>query len=301
MELTAIAEELYGLPPEEFTRTRNERAKQARAEDRSLAARVAKLAKPSTAAWVVNMLVRHMGEELEQVLTLGASLREAQDNLDGAQLRELNKQRRQLTSAVTVQARGVAQELGVKVSEAVATQVEETLRAAMTDEAAASAVRTGQLLEALSATGLEELDVSSAVAVPESIGLTARPVERPKPALTVVEDRADPDDGAAERRRARALEEAQEAAEEARLAERKAGRKLAKAHKRVAELEARSLQLQGELEELRRRMSEVEHALEHVDDELTEAEEKQERAETRQAKAARALEEAEGEVKRRSD
>jgi len=146
MDLKTVADELYALTPDEFTKTRNQRSKEAKSEDRSLGNAIAKLPKPSTAAWLVNALVRHRGEELEQVLALGAALRQAQDNLDGAELRELNKQRRRLTAAVTNQARDLASELGVKVSDLIATQAEETLRAAMTDDGAAQAVRTGQLI-----------------------------------------------------------------------------------------------------------------------------------------------------------
>ncbi|MDQ3616543.1 MAG: hypothetical protein M3393_07955 [Actinomycetota bacterium] len=271
MDLVTVAEELYALTPEAFTKARNERAKQAKPEDSSMAVAIGKLPKPSTAAWAVNMLTRHRAEELTQVLDLGLALRKAQDSLDGAELRELTKQRRQLTSAVTSQARSMAGELGVRVSDSVATQVEETLRAAMTDELAARAVRTGQLVGALTSTGLGDVDVSTAVAVPEALGMSARPVAKRMPQLSVVPDARD---------RVEALEATAEAAE----------KKLVKARKRVAKLEARNLQVQGELEEVRRRASELEHALENVDDELTTAERKQERAERRYAAAHSDLE-----------
>ena len=57
------------------------------------------------AAWVVNMLVRHETEQVDQVLAVGAALRDAAESLDGKELRELTKQRRQLTAAVTTRAR----------------------------------------------------------------------------------------------------------------------------------------------------------------------------------------------------
>lgn len=317
MDLAGVADELYALTPEEFTGTRNERAKEAKAEDKDLSNRIKALPKPSTAAWVVNMLARNQADLLEQVLSLGEALRQAQEKLEGDELRELGKQRRQLTAAVTSQARAMAADLGVKVSTAVADQVEETLRAAMTDPGAAKAVRTGQLLEALSSTGLGELDVSSAVAVPEAIGMTARRVERKKPDLKVVPPKSQPPAEAeqaaagaasaepateeaqqqdAEEARAqeaaRAREAAQQAANEAEAAASKARKKLDKHRKRVSRLEARSLQLQGELDELRRKASELEYQLEEVDDELSDAEEKRDRAEQRQAEADAAAEEA---------
>lgn len=286
-DLTAVADELYALTPVEFTQARNDRAKQTKPEDKSLAAAIAGLPKPSTAAWVVNALVRHSADELEQVLTLGEALRRAQENLDGVELRELNKQRRQLTAAVTAQARRLARELGVTVSAAVATQVEETLRAAMTDQSASRAVRTGQLVQALAATGVGELDVSAAVAVPEALGFSARPVERPKPRLTIVEDESESAD-----QQERLLEEAEQSATAATAAAAKAEKKLEKARKKFANLQARSLQLQGELEEVRRRAGELEHDVEVVEDELSAAEEKRDRAEQKQAAARDAAEEA---------
>ena len=296
MELTSVAEELYALAPAEFTAARNERAKLARAEDLALSERVAKLPKPSTAAWVMNMLARHQADQLAQVLELGAAMRAAQDNLDGDELRDLGRQRRQLTHAVSTQARGLAHELGVRISEAVTSQVEETLRAAMTDEDASRAVRTGQLVNALSATGVGALDVSGAVAVPEAIGTTVRPVERPKPQLSVVPEPEPEADEADES--ARALEQARTALQEAEAEARAAETKLAKASRRAAKLEARSLQVSGRLEEVRRRAAALEHELEGIDDDLGDAEDKRDRAQEKQAAAISVVEAARAELDR---
>jgi chromosome segregation ATPase len=293
-----VAEELYGLPPDEFTQVRNERAKELRSQDRALADRIRALAKPSTAAWKVNMLVRHHAQEVEQLLALGESLRQAQADLDGEQLRELTRQRRRLTAAVTAQARGLARELGVRVSESVAGQVEETLRAAMTDEGAARAVRTGQLVAALTSTGIGEVDVSEAVAVPEAVGSSPRRPSAKRARLTAV-----PEPGgegrqksAEEQERARARERAATEARqaladaEARLAG--AEEELRRATDGVDDLHARTLQLQGELEEVRSRADDLEHQLETVDDELSTAEEARDRAAEEQEASRSAVDEA---------
>lgn len=299
MDLVDVAGELYGLAPEEFTPTRNERAKQARADgDKELATGVKQLRKPATAAWVVNMMVRRQADEMEQVLGLGESLRAAQEELDAESLRSLTRQRRQLTTAVTTQGRRLAYELGHKISDAVADQVEQTLHAAMIDEGAAAAVRSGLLLEPLSATGLGDLDVAGAVAVPAAIGLSpprAQRAAKPSPVkdetrkeeapqLSVVEDET------------RRLEEAREKAEEATQAAEKAQRKLDKAAKRVSRLEAKSLQLQGRLDELRRTVSEVEHELEGVEDDLEAVEDRRDRLERKRDKARVAVEKAQQEL-----
>jgi peptidoglycan hydrolase CwlO-like protein len=303
--LLSIAEELYSLPPGDFTGTRNQWAKQTKADgDPALAKRVTELRKPSMSAWVVNMLMRHQGEQMSQVLDLGASLRQAQSDLDADALRELTRQRRQLTTAVTSQGRSLAAELGQKVTEAVADQVQGTLHAAMVDEGAASAVRSGMLVAAIAATGVGEADVVDAVAVPGAIGLTPRPrsrpaakrVERPDRAgLSVVPDQApEPDEEQRAREAARAA--AQEAVDRALAAADEAQQRLRKAHKRVKKVQARTLQAADELEEARRRVAELEHTLESLDDEAEAADQKREKAEERYAAAQQALEDAQAEV-----
>lgn len=278
MKLEEVADELYGLPLEQFTKTRNERAKAIKADgDKELAETVKSLPKPSVAPWVVNMLVRHDTEQLEQVLALGESLRQAQAELAGDQIRELDKQRRKLTHAITVQGRGLAKDLGQSVSQAVATQIEETLHAAMADADAAAAVRTGQLVEPLKATGFGSVDLAGAVAVPSLIGQVAKPVEKKPPKLTVVEDDT------------RAREEAEAALREAKAEAAEAEKKAAKAARRVEKLEAKSFQLQSEIEELRRKISELEYALEGVDEELEDAEARRDAAQERSAAARQAV------------
>ena len=292
--LLSIAEELYALTPSEFTGSRNEWAKQSKAEDPELAKRILALRKPSVAAWVVNMMMRHQGDQMTQVLELGASLRQAQENLDGEALRELTRQRRQLTTAVTRQGRDLAQELGQRLTEAVADQVQGTLHAAMVDEDAAAAVRSGLLVSALTATGVGAADVVDSVAVPAAIGLTARPRPMPTPKraeLSVVPDlEKTPDEVAAAKEAER--KKAQDAVEKARDDADDARQRVRKAAKRVEKVQARTLQAAEELEEARRRVVDLEHELETLDDDAVEADERKERAEKRYVDAQEALEEA---------
>ncbi|WP_296607153.1 hypothetical protein [Nocardioides sp.] len=279
-ELLDIADELYGLPLADFTPARDARAKQLKGTD--LAKQVKALRKPSVAAWVVNLLVRRETEQVEQVLSVGAALREAQASMSGDALRELTKQRRQLTAAVTTQARRTAREEGTKVTDAIADQVEATLTAAMIDADCAKAVRSGMLVSALATTGLDPADVAGAIAVPEALGFEApsRDAEPPpRPGLHVVPDpEADRKAIAAAREALEAaqseLDEATEAHEDATAA--------------YDELEARSLQLQAELDELRGRIAELESAAEEVDDELSEAEESRDEAESAVVEARKA-------------
>lgn len=267
-ELLEVADELYGLALPDFTPARDARVKALKGTD--LAAPVKALRKPSLAAWVVNLLVRRDGEQVGRILEVGASLREAQAAMSGDDLRALTRQRRQVTAAITQQARSLAAESGVKVTPAVADQVEATLTAAMLDERCAQAVRSGLLVTALSTTGVGETDLSGAVAVPGALGFAARPVEatsaatpETRPDLRVVPD---PDAEAKARAAAEeALAEAEQELAEARTA-------YDEAADEVAKLEARALQVQSEIEELRCRLAELEATYEEADEELDEAE-----------------------------
>ena len=165
VRLSDVADELYGLPPDEFIAARDARRKEARADgERELAKAIGKLRKPSTAGWVVNMLVRRQPDELRQLVALGSGLREAQRDLEGEQLKELTRQRRQVVMALTRQARSLAQELGRPVSDAVAGQVQETLRAAVAEESAGRSTLSGRLTSPLSYSGVGTADVRGSVA-----------------------------------------------------------------------------------------------------------------------------------------
>ncbi len=269
--LLAIADELYGLPLGDFTSARDTLAKERR-NDKPVAAAIKALRKATLAAWVVNLLVRRDAEQVAQVIGVGAALREAQDTLDATQLRDLNKQRRQVSAAVTTSARRLARLEGVKVTQSVADQVEDTITAAMLDPQAARAVRSGMLVCALAASGLDELDLSGAVAIPGALGFEASarvapgPDPTSRPQLHVVPD---PDADlkarrAADRRLAESESALAAAAEEQRAAQRS-----------VERMQAKNLQLRSEIEELRNSIAVLEADLEEVDDELSEAESEQ--------------------------
>lgn len=290
-DLLEVAEHLYGLPLADFTPARDARARELKGTD--LAAPLKRLRKPSTAAWVVNLLVRHETEQVDQVLSVGEALREASTGMDAAQLRELTRQRRQLTAAVTTRARGLAREHGLRVTESVAEQIESTLTAAMIDAGAAQAVRSGLLVTSLAATGVDAVDVSAAVALPEALGHAAAPVVAEPVRLHVV-PAPEPDEDAL----AEALEEARAALEDAEQELARAAAARAEAGRAVERLQARSLQLQSEIEELRRRLADLELTAEQVDDDLSEAQSAQEAAEDEVAEAQQARDEAAAEVAR---
>jgi hypothetical protein len=287
MELREIAHRLYGVPPAQFVAVRAEESGRARSEaDEELAARIAGLRKPSVGAWLVNQLARGRESLVAEVLDLGEQLRTAQDDSDGAALRELGADRRELVARCVREAGTVAEENGQKPTSAVLLQVEETLRAALADAAAGLAVRDGMLVKPLSPAGLGQVDLSEALALPELAGtepIASRSSSRPSATkgatvtqLTSAKERA----AAA----AEALHEATEAIESTR-----AGLDVAQRLQRDRK---------RELDALRDHVAEVE-------DELRQAQERAESltydlaaAERARKKAAAAVERAEARVKR---
>jgi hypothetical protein len=211
MELSDVLADLYLRTPSEFVTVRTARVRTARDDgDTELARRIGRLSKPSAAAWLTNLLVARRTAEVDEIIELGAMIRGAEKNLDAGELRQLGKQRLQLIRALARQGTGLADAAGQTVSAAAVLEVEQTLHAAMSDPAAAEAVRSGRLVRALSSTGIEPVDVDGAVAEP-----MVPTVRQPRPALRVVESKpsarqlADAEDKAAEatRRAADAEEE----------------------------------------------------------------------------------------------
>lgn len=271
---TDVAQEaavLYGLPPGEFTARRDARAKELRTLDRPLADAVKGLRRPSVAAWAVNQLVRERADLLDQVLELGVSLRQAQASLQGDQLRELNRQRRSLVASVARETQVVARP--TTLSPAVLRQVEDTLTAAMVDESAAVAVRSGSLTESLASTGMGSLGLAQVVGV---LPGRLRAVPDPEP---VSSDEAERDHALA------LLEEASSL-----LAD--AERRLEKASAKRSKREAKLLQLRAELEELRLREAELAHRIDQVADEYDAADETHAAALARRDEAKQAAVEA---------
>ncbi|MEU0119894.1 hypothetical protein ABZ137_41135 [Streptomyces bobili] len=152
MDFDAVTNELYSLPPGDFTATRNERVKAARAAgDRELAERIRGLRRPTLAAWASNLLVRQQPEEAERLLQLGQALRQAHQDLDGEQLKELSAQQHQLTFTLARQAGQLTAEAGHRISDDVRQEVQETLHAVLADPEAAGQWAKGRLTKPLSA------------------------------------------------------------------------------------------------------------------------------------------------------
>ncbi|MBM7169537.1 hypothetical protein JQK87_14160, partial [Streptomyces sp. G44] len=182
MDLETVADELYGLRPDEFTATRDRRAAQARADgDRPLAERIKALRRPSPAAWASNLLVREEPGEVEPLVRLGEGLRQAHRGLDGERLRELSRQRHVLIPALADQAAHLAEEAGPPLGEGARREVEQTLHAVLADEQAARAWASGRLTKALiETTGFDAVAVAADAVPPRRAPAPRAPAKPPR-------------------------------------------------------------------------------------------------------------------------
>lgn len=142
--------DLYGLPLDRFVAERAALAKALRSEgDRERSAHVAKLRKPSVAAWAVNQLVRTQRGAIAELFKSGDQLQRAQSELlagRGADaLRTAAERERIAADRLTAMARELLTSQGHELSSSVIERVRETLHAAAVDQNARSEVADGCL------------------------------------------------------------------------------------------------------------------------------------------------------------
>jgi hypothetical protein len=251
VDIDTVADELYGLRPEDFTAARNARMAEARtAGDRALAERIGTLRRPSLSAWVSNLLVREQPGEVQPLLRLGEGLRQAHHALDGTQLRELSRQQHRLIGALSRQARQLAAQAGHPVGDDVQREVENTLHAVLADPAAADEWAAGRLVKPLTAGVGFPAEAAASASGAAGRRAPATPTEAPK-APTARPARSDrQSDELRQRRLARARKEAEKAARELRARKTEAtaaGRDAKAADRRAEQLQRRVGKLAEEL------------------------------------------------------
>lgn len=245
MNIDSVADELYALPPEDFIGARATREKEAKAAgDKDLAAMIHQLGRPNLVAWLANQLVRERGDEVRPLLELGAALREATATLSGPDLRELSRQQHQVVYALVQQAKALARAAGRKVSPDTERGLEDSLHAALADEAAADLLLSGRLTTSLQRIGFP--GDPAPTAAPRA-GTPTRAPSKPGTVTTQEE--------LAERRRAAELERARQSEAAARTAAKKtkalaerADAALTRADDAVAAALARIEELRAELD-----------------------------------------------------
>jgi hypothetical protein len=146
--VSAAAGELYSADPDVFTERRKELAAQARAAgDRAAAKTIAALGKPTRSAWIVNQLVRADPSVLARLAELGDRLRAGEAALDGASIRGLSRDRRDLIDSLVRQALAASGQQSA--SAAMRDEVTDTFSAALADPEIAGQVAAGTLVRAV--------------------------------------------------------------------------------------------------------------------------------------------------------
>ncbi|TDT98535.1 hypothetical protein EDD99_6762 [Streptomyces sp. 846.5] len=154
MDFDEVADQLYALPPPQFTAARDTAAAQA---DAAAAERIRGLRRPTLGAWLANLLVREHPTESQALLELGADLRAAQDGLAGERLRELTAGRRAVVGALVQQAKAAAVRAGLPVGEGPLADLEQTLTTVLADRQAAEAFAAGRLTKPLTVQPITDL------------------------------------------------------------------------------------------------------------------------------------------------
>lgn len=143
-------ERLYALPRDEFIPARTELARRLREAGRSdEAAEVAKLRKPTVAAWAVNQLARSEARTLGELVEAGEGLKKAQRS--GKDLRTATAARRRLIDQLVRSAAAMLKEAGHGDSPSTLQDVAHSLEAIATDADALDQIRRGVLEKELPA------------------------------------------------------------------------------------------------------------------------------------------------------
>jgi hypothetical protein len=170
---------LYGVAPEEFTALRKDLANAAKKRGDTDAARAISAARrPTTAAWVVNCLVRADDTVRPRLGDLTGELRSAHAQMDGPRIRELSGVQRKLIGEL-VKAAFAAAEMP-NPSAAVREDVTGTLQAAIADPEVAG--RLGRLEKAEQFAGFGDFGTVSESAPRKSAPKTVPKKSAGKPA-----------------------------------------------------------------------------------------------------------------------
>ena len=286
LHLRAAVEQLYAVPPAQFTVLRTQLAKEAKdAGDKDLAASIAALRKPTMAAWAINHFVRTRRDELDELRGFAELLREAQRTLDADQLRLLGRERSHRVDAFADRVAEEAAAAGQPMGASVAAEVRDTVTALIADEDAEASVLTGSLVRALSYSGFGSVDVEDVVALDAGDLDRADAEASGRPTLSVLQGGGDDLVDLEERRRARRTAErtrlgsALDAAREA----------LRGADRQVAVLTARQEEVTEGIADLERRLAAARERLAKVTADLDEATGTRDARERDEAAAQQAL------------
>jgi hypothetical protein len=238
------ADELYGLPLDEFVPRRDALARELRAAgEREDADRVKRLVKPSAPAWAVNRLARERPDAVRALVEAGDELRRVQEWLlrgeaDPGDLRNAVEGERNAVADLVHAGAEILTAAGRAARGDVLERIGETLHAAATDPSVRESVERGRVERDLAAVGLGSFGTSPAPA-----GSTRRAGRRTarEPAASPETDEADREAQEQRERSEAARREAQEAARAAE-SEAKAAERMRAAADRAVDRATRALE-----------------------------------------------------------
>ena len=156
-------EKLYRARPEDFTELRTKLAAAAKKRgDKAESKRIASCRKPTTAAWVVNMLARS-GDATQRLADLGERLRAAHAARDGDGIRALSAAQRKVIDGLVRE--GLAAAEVANPSQALRDDISGTLHAAIADPDVLA--RLGTLAKAERWSGFGEFAFDDTETAPE--------------------------------------------------------------------------------------------------------------------------------------
>jgi hypothetical protein len=269
VDFEEAADALYAAPAADFIATRNELAKQLKADGDQLGStRLKAMRKPTVAAWVANLVARSLPDELDDLLALGDEFREATADLDGERLRDLTPKRHQMLDKLSKEATRLASDEGQKVSADVGQKLRETLDAALIDPAAGDALREGRLSSALRHVGFGVVDENGEPSNVTPLTDERRQAARDRRKAQQAEAEADKESATARSKReaAERAEEEREAAERA-----KAKQAFEDAVTAAQAAEAKVEDLDNQLDDARETLAKTQELIKRLGAELDEA------------------------------
>ena len=218
------ADELYGLPLQDFVAARNAQAKELRGADRrDEAEAVRELQKPTLPSWVVNQLARGRELDVRRLAKAGESLQKGP--ADAAGFAEARREEAEVLRRLLRAARDVLEAAGRPPSGTTLERVGTNLRAAAVSDDQRDALLRGRLVEDLEPAGFEALARSAAaVRSKRKTSASGTPRSRTAQQLKTARRKADQAEAEAEsleRTVARAEDELASAKRAARDAERR--------------------------------------------------------------------------------
>ena len=168
VDLEGALDELYSVPLDEFTATRNALAKQLTGTD---AADLKARKKPNTAAWALNRLAREHAEDLEHLFEVTNALRVAQRRVlsggKASDLRRAGDERGKVVARLAKLGESILRDNGLGAAPATVAAISDTLMAVASSDENAELVRSGRLTRELEPLSVLDVGGLTLVETPE--------------------------------------------------------------------------------------------------------------------------------------